>query len=189
MRVPASPQYTFPPVRGCGITCRVVAGRVAAAPARASSGMISIISVPKWRRAEIMRSVSWLRRAPVIVEGPSASAARISARLVMDLDPGTCTTAESGAGQCGAAYRVGLIVLLSHGLQHYMRRAVALCVVAPFPVPLFRGHSRVLRGCRLHIVPPLQEVRERTGVVRCQSMRVALLYNAAFFHHNDIVRI
>ena len=38
-------------------------------------------------------------------EGPSAIAARISARLVTDFDPGTLTFATTGKSALGAAHR------------------------------------------------------------------------------------
>lgn len=46
--------------------------------------------------------VSRLTNAPVIVDGPSARAARINARLVIDLEPGTATVAFTGADARGA---------------------------------------------------------------------------------------
>ena len=64
------------------------------------------ISMPRARRASIMRSVSRLRRAPVSVDGPSASAARISARLVMDFDPGRVTVAWTGTSIWGAGQKL-----------------------------------------------------------------------------------
>ncbi|SLJ30146.1 Uncharacterised protein [Mycobacteroides abscessus subsp. abscessus] len=86
--VPARPQSTVPPPSAAGVTVRVSASPV--------------ISVPSARRPAIMRSVSRLRSAPVMVEGPSASAARISARLVIDLDPGRVTVACTGTSTWGA---------------------------------------------------------------------------------------
>ncbi len=53
-----------------------------------------------------LRSVSRLRRAPVMVDGPDASAARISARLVIDFDPGSVTDASTGASARGALHRL-----------------------------------------------------------------------------------
>jgi hypothetical protein len=40
----------------------------------------------------------------VITDGPLASAAKIRARLVSDLEPGTITVAVMGAGASGAAH-------------------------------------------------------------------------------------
>ena len=37
-----------------------------------------------------------------MVDGPLASAARTSARLVSDFEPGTTTVAVTGTGACGA---------------------------------------------------------------------------------------
>jgi len=48
-----------------------------------------------------MRSVSRARSGRTIRLGPSASAARISARAVIDLEPGRATTASTGAVRCG----------------------------------------------------------------------------------------
>ena len=48
-----------------------------------------------------MRSVSRARSGRTSRLGPSASAARISARAVSDLEPGSPTTASTGAVRCG----------------------------------------------------------------------------------------
>src|SRR5262245_2387021 len=61
--------------------------------AAASSPSIAKPSPPS---AATMRSVSSLRSAFSITVGPSARAARISARLVMLFEPGTRTSARSG---------------------------------------------------------------------------------------------
>ncbi len=50
-----------------------------------------------------MRSVSRLRRTPWIVDGPEASAARIRARLVIDLEPGIIWSQTMGPLACGAS--------------------------------------------------------------------------------------
>src|SRR5699024_12626928 len=52
--------------------------------------------------APAMRSVSRLRSVPAGREGPSASAARTSARFVRDLAPGTVTSASTGPAATGA---------------------------------------------------------------------------------------
>ena len=65
---------------------------------------LSSIVTPIARNAAIMRSVSRLRSAPVMVEGPDASAARMSARLVMDLEPGMVTVAVTGCRGVGASH-------------------------------------------------------------------------------------
>src|SRR5262249_9561436 len=61
---------------------------------------------PSVRSAPIIKSVSRLRSAPLIVEVPWACAAdspaRISARLVCDFEPGTVTVAWTGVGALGA---------------------------------------------------------------------------------------
>jgi len=63
----------------------------------------------RWRHrahanAPIIRSVSRLRNAPLMVDVPCgvASAASTSARLVCDLEPGTVTVACTGVGVDGA---------------------------------------------------------------------------------------
>ena len=95
MTVPASPHSISPPRSGPGVMSRSVSsGR--RSPAGPS------IRAPRDRRAPIMRSVSRLRRVPVRREGPSARAARGRARLVSDLDPGTTTSASTGAAATGA---------------------------------------------------------------------------------------
>ena len=65
---------------------------------------LSSIVTPMARNAAIMRSVSRLRSAPVMVEGPDASAARMSARLVMDFEPGMVTVAVTGCRGVGASH-------------------------------------------------------------------------------------
>ena len=62
----------------------------------------SVISTPRPRSASRISAVSRASRPPVITDGPSASAARISARLVSDFDPGTATVAVIGASAVGA---------------------------------------------------------------------------------------
>ena len=108
--VPASPQSIWAgPRRGAGRTRSVV-------PPSSSS-----MCVPRARNAAIIRSVSRERRAPRIVVGASARAARGSARFVNDFEPGTSTTAPNGADAQGAgqgsALRVGIdtpVSLLGH---------------------------------------------------------------------------
>ena len=59
-------------------------------------------STPRVRSAS---RISWVSRASrpfTMVEGPSASAASTSARLVSDFEPGTVTVAVTGTGACGA---------------------------------------------------------------------------------------
>ena len=65
---------------------------------------LSSIVTPMARSAAIIRSVSRLRSAPVMVEGADASAARMSARLVMDLEPGMVTVAVTGCWGVGASH-------------------------------------------------------------------------------------
>ena len=59
---------------------------------------------PRARSAPIIRSVSRLRSAPLMVDSPFgvASAASTSARLVCDFEPGTLTVAWTGVGVDGA---------------------------------------------------------------------------------------
>ena len=83
--VPARPQSILAPAAGCG------------APPIDSCGPSPSTLRPRVCRAAIIRSVSRLRSAPSIRDGPlpcaAATAARISARLVIDFDPGTETSA------------------------------------------------------------------------------------------------
>ena len=65
---------------------------------------LSSILTPMARKAAIMRSVSLLRSAPVMVDGPDANAARMSARFVMDLEPGMVTVAVTGCRGVGASH-------------------------------------------------------------------------------------
>src|SRR6201999_4565065 len=73
--------------------------------------IVSSAADPSTRRpnapsAPIIRSVSRLRSAPLIVETPpfaAASAASTNARLVSDFEPGTVTVAHTGRCVCGAA--------------------------------------------------------------------------------------
>ena len=93
--VPARPQsMRGPRVRG---RC---------APLTVRSVPVPSTSSPRARSAPIIRSVSRLRSAPLIVEVPrpwaAASAASTRARLVWDFEPGTVTVACTGVGMHGA---------------------------------------------------------------------------------------
>ena len=92
--VPASPQS----IRAPGAGCR--------APWTVRSAPSPVMSKPRVRSAPIIRSVSRLRSAPSIREAPppwaAANAARISARLVIDFEPGTVTVACTGVLTVGA---------------------------------------------------------------------------------------
>src|SRR3954452_1585656 len=88
--VPASPTSTSAgPRSGCGVT-------IQSAPS-------SAIPVPSARRPPAIRSVSRARSGRTIRLGPSASAARTSARAVIDLEPGRVTTASTGVERYGVA--------------------------------------------------------------------------------------
>lgn len=114
MTVPASPQSTVAPCScGVGVTRREIdAGGVRRQllsvddepDDEPDDESLSSIVAPMARSAAIMRSVSRLRSAPVMVEGPDASAARMSARLVMDLEPGMVTVAVTGCRGVGASH-------------------------------------------------------------------------------------
>ena len=84
--------------------------------------------------APIIRSVSRLRSAPLIVEAAAApaaaSAARISARLVCDFEPGTVTVACTGVGCDRCRPQLG-----AHGYHPALSRRL----------PLWR-HVRTIRG-------------------------------------------
>ena len=90
--VPARPQST--PAPGCG----------AMRPPTVNSLSAPSTVTPSARSAPIIRSVSRLRSAPLIVDAPcgAASAASTSARLVCDFEPGTVTVAWTGVGVDGA---------------------------------------------------------------------------------------
>src|SRR5664279_2712559 len=93
MTVPASPQsITAGPASGAGSTSQSVVSPV----------MSWVITVPSARSAAAISSVSRLRRAPTSLDGPVAWAARISARLVRDFEPGTVTVALTGRVATGA---------------------------------------------------------------------------------------
>ena len=62
------------------------------------------ISTPSDLKASIINSVSRERSACLIVLGLSLSAARMSARFVMDFDPGTCTAASTAVCANGAGH-------------------------------------------------------------------------------------
>ncbi len=72
----------------------------AIAPLTVSSSAGPSTRRPSASSAPIIRSVSRLRSAPLIVETPlaAASAASTSARLVCDFEPGTVTVACTGRG-------------------------------------------------------------------------------------------
>jgi hypothetical protein len=57
--------------------------------------------------------VSRAASRPVSVEGPSASAAKMSARLLIDLEPGTVTTPVTGPSGRGAGQPIGFVTLPS----------------------------------------------------------------------------
>src|SRR5271156_7035141 len=91
--VPARPQSTR------------VSGAGAIVPLTASSSAGPWTRRPSVSSAPIIRSVSRLRSAPLIVETPplvAASAASTKARLVWDFEPGTVTVAHTGREVHGA---------------------------------------------------------------------------------------
>ncbi len=93
MTLPASPQSTYAgPWSGPGVT------RTSPVPSRPS------MPVPSEASALPMSRLSRARSAPDTVDGPSESAARTSARLVSDFEPGTATTASTGEVACGAGH-------------------------------------------------------------------------------------
>jgi len=67
----------------------------------------SVMEVPRARSAAAIRSVSRLRSGAVISDGPVACAARMSARFVSDLEPGTATVPRTGRSATGACQEVG----------------------------------------------------------------------------------
>ena len=76
----------------------------AIAPLTVSSVSSPSTVTPSARTAPIIRSVSRLRSAPLMVDVPCAvaSAASTRARLVCDFEPGTVTVACTGLGVVGA---------------------------------------------------------------------------------------
>ena len=88
MTVPARPVSITPPVSGPGVTSQ--------------SSPSSLIAAPRARKASAISSVSRARSGATIREGPSASAANTSTRLVRDLDPGRPMRATIGARARGA---------------------------------------------------------------------------------------
>ncbi len=81
------------PCNAPGITC--------ASPSRTS------IRVPSAASAAAISSVSRARSGRWITDGPSASAARTSARFVTDFDGGTRTRARTGRPAYGAGQTAG----------------------------------------------------------------------------------
>src|SRR3954451_21214120 len=86
--VPDSPASTSAgPYRGCGVTDQ--------------SASSSSIRTPRDRRPAAISSESRAHSGRTSRLGPSAIAARISSRAVIDLEPGSATTAATGAVRCG----------------------------------------------------------------------------------------
>ena len=103
------------PAAGTAARCRPARrrprpARAAAAGVTSQSAPSSSIPTPSARRPAAIRSVSRARSGRTIRLGPSASAARTSARAVIDLEPGRVTTASTGVERCGVVQTVG------HGL-------------------------------------------------------------------------
>jgi hypothetical protein len=87
--VPASPTFTCAgPASSPGSTCQ--------------SSPSSPMPAPRSRRPSAISPVSRLCSGRWTHTGSAASAARMSARLVMDLEPGSSTVASTGAGATGA---------------------------------------------------------------------------------------
>ena len=136
--VPARPQS----MRACGPGL--------SSPLTANSVPSPLMRRPSVLSAPIIRSVSRLRSAPEMRDGPdctAASAARISARLVIDFDPGTMTVActgpeAGGAGQwftalsCPAPDFAGWGIVAVGGLSSH--------------VWAIRGHNRSGAPCAAH---------------------------------------
>ena len=92
-------------------------GGGAIVPLTASSSAGPSTRRPSASSAPIIRSVSRLRSAPLIVETPplaAASAESTNARLVWDFEPGTVTVAYTGVGVGGA---VQVLIVLHHCLS------------------------------------------------------------------------
>ena len=115
--VPASPQLMVPPRRGRGSMW--------------ISDPWSRTPTPMLFNAASMRLVSRLRSAPTIADGPSASAARMNARLVMDLEPGTVITPSMGVRVCGASHTGSVSELNSSTPTILLLLIDAVLVTAP----------------------------------------------------------
>jgi hypothetical protein len=104
MTVPASPQsITAGPVSGRGVTSQSWLLLSAVLP----------MSTPRARSPAAISSVSRLRSGAMIRDGPVAWAARMSARLVSDFDPGTATVARTGRSATGACQAAGGLTVLT----------------------------------------------------------------------------
>lgn len=101
MTVPAKPQSTCAgPVSGPGVTRQLPSGS-------------SRTPVPRARSAAAISSLSRDLNGATSIEGAVACAARMRARLVIDLDPGTGTVADTGPSTVGAAQPVSAVVTTS----------------------------------------------------------------------------
>ena len=76
--------------------------QAAGSPPGPPSPLVSSITAPSERRATAISSVSLARSGLVITVGPAASAARTSARLVIDFEPGGRSRAHTGPAAAGA---------------------------------------------------------------------------------------
>src|SRR5215217_8784220 len=111
--VPARPQSIVPPALNDvgGVTCHWSA--------------LSSMRTPRVRNASLISWVSRASRPPVITDGPVASAAKINARFVSDLEAGRTTVAVIGAGASGAAHGRSpdtpqiLSTFSHHGVLHH----------------------------------------------------------------------
>ena len=104
MTVPARPQSTCPVPSGPVATCR---GSGAGNARRRDRPPASLKRAPSVSRAASMRPVSREGGTPVIVVGPSATAASRRAREVRDFDPGRATVASRGPRGVGAVQGLG----------------------------------------------------------------------------------
>ncbi len=118
--VPARPQSTLAgPLSEPGVTVTVVP--------------LSLMPTPSETRADRIRAVSRAASRPVSWDGPSAIAARMSARLLIDFDPGTVIRPVTGPSARGAAQPCSvliplpqLVVIPTLSLGHRGYRAVQL---------------------------------------------------------------
>src|SRR5690242_6790159 len=96
--VPARPQSTSAgPLSEPGVTVTVVP--------------LSLMPTPRDTSADRMREVSRAVSRPVRCDGQSARAARMSARLLIDFDPGTVTRPETAPSARGAGHPCSLMHL------------------------------------------------------------------------------
>src|SRR5262249_31948740 len=100
---PGTNRITVPALPTSTLTAEPGAGCPGATRQPVRDPVISVISVPSARRASAASLVSLARSGLAITDGPSLSAARTSARFVMDFEGGSWTRALTGPAAAGEA--------------------------------------------------------------------------------------